>query len=99
MHCRILEMRAKQVVLIKNGCLLGYICDVVVDTSCGKVVSIVVCRKLRFFGLFGREEICVNWENIEVIGKDTILVNCDMPNIKKHKYFKNIFNKPYGNNY
>lgn len=98
MHCRILEMRAKQVVLIKNGCVLGCICDVVIDTTCGKIVSIVVCKRLKFFGLFGREEVCINWEDIEIIGKDAILVNCDYPTMKKPKHFRNFFNKPYENN-
>lgn len=97
MHTRLLDMRSKQVVLIKNGCVLGCICDVVIDSSCGKVISIVVLRRLKFFGLFGREEIFIRWENIEIIGKDTILVNCDIPGIKPRKRFRNFFSKPYEN--
>lgn len=97
MHCRILDMRAKQVVLIKNGCVLGCICDVVIDSSSGKIISIVVCRRLKCFGLFGREEVCVAWEDIEIIGKDAILVNCEAPLSKKHKIFNKFFNKQYGN--
>lgn len=99
MCCRIIEMKAKAVVSIKSGCVLGTICDVIIDTSCGKIVSIVVCRRLKCFGIFGREEIIVKWESIEVIGKDTILVNCEPDNREKGKFFKNFFNRSYENQF
>ncbi|MDD4699793.1 MAG: YlmC/YmxH family sporulation protein [Oscillospiraceae bacterium] len=80
MCCRIVDMREKQVICIKDGTILGCVCDVEVDTCNGKLVSIVIFGKSKCFGLFGREEDSViPWNCIEVIGKDTILVNCDPP--------------------
>jgi len=86
MCCRIVDMRAKQVICIKDGTILGFVCDVEVDTCNGKLVSIVIFGKLKCFGLLGREEDCViSWDCIEVIGKDTILVNCDPPRHQRRR--------------
>ena len=77
MCCRTTDLRNKQVICIKDGCTLGFVCDVEVDTCSGQVVSLIVPGRLKFLGLFGREDdIIVEWKDIEVIGDDTILVNC-----------------------
>ena len=78
MNCRIAELKAKQVVCVKNGCVLGYISDVEINTSLGKIENIVIFGRLRFFGLLGREDdIIIPWSEIEVIGRETVLVNTD----------------------
>lgn len=78
MNQRIAEFRDKQVVCVKNGCVLGYISDVEIDTSNGQLVAIVIPGRLRLFGLLGREEdIIIPWDDIEVIGKETILIKTD----------------------
>ncbi len=78
MNCRIAELKAKQVVCIKNGCVLGYISDVEINTSSGLIENIVIFGRLRFFGLLGREEdIIIPWSEIDVIGRETVLVNTD----------------------
>ena len=75
MICRIDELKNKQVVCISDGCVLGYISDVELDTSKGTLTSIVIYGKLRFFGLFGREEdIVIPFDEIKVIGAETVLV-------------------------
>lgn len=86
MCCGIAELREKQVVCIKDGTILGPVGDVEVDTVSGKLVSIIVFGQRRIFGLFGRDnDYRVPWECIEVIGADSILVNCDsfQPSNKK----------------
>lgn len=84
MCCRIVEMREKQVICIKDGTIIGNVCDVEIDTCSGKLVSVVVLGRSKCFGLFGREDdFIVKWECIEVIGNDTILVNCDPPHSRK----------------
>ena len=76
MICRIDEMKNKQVVCIKDGCVLGYISDIELDTERGTLTSIIIYGKLRFFGLFGREEdIVIPWSDIKVIGAETVLVS------------------------
>ena len=75
MICRIDELKNKQVVCVKDGCVLGYISDVELDTEKGILTSIVIFGRLRFFGLFGREEdIVIPFDEIKVIGAETVLV-------------------------
>lgn len=76
MCCRIVELRNKEVVCKSNGLRLGVVCDVEIDTCSGKIISIVVPGRPKFFGCIGREEDSViPWEMIDVIGEDIILIN------------------------
>lgn len=75
MNCRIIDMRHKEVINIKDGTRIGCVCDIEIDTTDARVVAIVIYGRLRFFGLFGREDdIIIKWQDIQVIGDDTILV-------------------------
>lgn len=75
MNCRIVDMRHKEVINIKDGTRIGCVCDVEIDTASAKVVAIVIYGRLRCFGLLGREDdIVIKWQDIQVIGDDTILV-------------------------
>lgn len=87
MNCRIAELRAKQVVCVKNGCVLGCISDVEINSSNGIIENIVIFGRLRFFGLLGREEdIIIPWSEIAVIGRETVLVNTDpAPYVRMNK--------------
>lgn len=76
MSCRIADLRNKQVVCVKNGCVLGYVSDVDINTESGKLESLVIFGRLRFLGVLGREEdIVIPWDEIKVIGQETVLVN------------------------
>lgn len=73
--CRILDMGYKEVIDLRDGARLGYVGDVEIDIETGRVQSMVIPGRLRFFGLLGREaERVVPWEDIEKIGEDIILV-------------------------
>ena len=75
MLCRINDFKYKDVVNAP-GVRLGFVGDVELDTQNAALTAIVIYGKYRLFGLFGREEdTVIPWENIEVIGEDTILVN------------------------
>lgn len=75
MICRIIDMRHKEVINIKDGTRVGCVCDVEIDTTDARVIAIVIYGRLRCFGLFGREDdIIIKWQDIKVIGDDTILV-------------------------
>lgn len=85
MGCRIDELKSKQVVCLKDGCVLGYVSDVELDVDTGELVSIIIFGKPRFFGILGREEdIVISWKNIKVIGSETILVTTDSLSILKN---------------
>ena len=101
MCCRIADLSNKQVVCIKNGCVLGFIYDVEFNTSDGSLTSIIIPGRPRFFGLFGHDEdIVIPWSEIEVIGKETVLVTTDsipFDTRTKKGFFSNGFLEPLKN--
>ena len=79
MKCCVTDLRNKEVINKSDGSRLGCVYDVDVDTCTGHVVAIILYGRARCFGLLGREEdIRICWEDIDVIGEDTILV-CRRP--------------------
>lgn len=85
MICKLVELHNKEVINMKNGYRMGYVNDVELDTVTGNIISLVVYGKGKFLGLLGREEdIVIKWEDIEVIGDDTILV-CAEPYFSPRK--------------
>jgi len=73
--CSITDLRNKEVISAKTGCRIGNVSDVEIDTCNGKLVSIIIWGRGRCGGLFGRDDdIRIPWDDIEVIGDDTILV-------------------------
>ncbi len=78
MKFRVDELKEKQVVCVKNGCVLGNVSDIEIDSESGKMTSLVIFGKSKLLGLFGREnDIIIPYEEIEIIGSETILVKCD----------------------
>ncbi|MVB11497.1 PRC-barrel domain protein [Caprobacter fermentans] len=76
MTCRMFDMRRKEVINIKDGMRLGSVSDIEFDTTNARVVAVVIYGRLRLFGLLGREDdIVIRWQDIQVIGDDTILVS------------------------
>ena len=72
---RVCDFRSKQVINVCDGNCLGYVVDVEIDLECGRLTAIVVEGGSRFFGIFNKcEEIVICWEDIQVIGEDSILV-------------------------
>ncbi len=77
MNCRIIDLKNKEVVCVRDGSLLGPVGDVEFDTETAKVTAIVVYGRPRLLGVIGRDEdLTIPWSDIEVIGEDTVLVNC-----------------------
>ena len=75
MHCRIVDIRGKEVIDVCTGVRLGFPIDVEVNVDNGHLVAIVVPGPSRYFGLFGRgEDIIIPWDCIRRIGDDLILV-------------------------
>ena len=80
MKCRIVELRSKDVININTGRKLGTVGDVEVDTCTAKLVAVVIYGKPKLFGLLGHDDDCVVcWDDIAVIGEDSVLVKCDLP--------------------
>lgn len=98
MNCCLTEMRYKEVINNSNGCRLGNVCDVEIDTSSGRLTAIVIYGTNKFFGLFGKNpDIRIPWEDINVIGEDTVLVKycapscCEMKQRKRNRVFDGMF--------
>ncbi len=54
---------------------MGFMLDVDIDLSNGKINAIIIPGKRRFFGILPPEEdIVIPWEKIKKIGEDIILV-------------------------
>jgi YlmC/YmxH family sporulation protein len=92
--CGIAELRKKEVINVRDGMRIGFVNDVEIDLCNANLVAIVIYGKLKFFGLFGREEdIIIRWENVQVVGQDTILVNFYQTKEKHRKKFFSRFFK------
>ncbi len=86
LNCRLVELRNKEVISCENGCRIGCVDDLEVDTSNAKVRALVIYGRLKLLGLFGRKDDCIiPWENIALIGEDTILVNFSDFKGRKHR--------------
>lgn len=80
MNCCVADLREKEIINLKDGCRLGSVCDVEIDTCTGRVLALIVFGKSKFMGFGARtDDIRIAWEEIEVIGDDTILVRFDCP--------------------
>lgn len=72
---RIAELRYKEIINVCSGHRLGFVCDVEIDMCTGKLLSLIVPGRCRFFGLFGREEdYVIPFECVTRLGNDIILV-------------------------
>lgn len=87
MVCRIVELRHKEVINSSNGCRIGFVDDVEVDTLTSQVRAIIVFGRPRCLGLLGRnDDVIIPWSDIQLIGEDTILVSTNIKyNQKKQR--------------
>lgn len=91
MHCRIADLRCKEVVNICDGFRLGYVDDVLLDTGTGRIVALVVPGPCRFLGLFfPGDDYIIHWDCVSRIGEDMILVEIkgDKPRGKHRSRFR-----------
>ena len=78
MQSRFSDFRYKEVINVRSGQRLGYVCDALFTTQEGRITALVVPGKAKYFGFLGREEDYVlPWECISRIGDDLILVESE----------------------
>ncbi|MFZ5987471.1 MAG: YlmC/YmxH family sporulation protein [Bacillota bacterium] len=79
------DFRQKEVINIKDGRRLGFVCDVEINLDTGRLEAIVIPGGGRLFGLIGRDnDYVIPWEKIKKIGEDIILVDMDERFMRKH---------------
>ncbi len=84
MHCRLVELHSKDVISIQNGARLGCVGDVEIDARCGQVVALIILGRPRLLGLLGRTpDLTIPWQDVRVVGEETVLVACDPPRPKR----------------
>ena len=78
MTCRIADFRNKEVINVRDGLRMGYVCDIMVNVETGEITAIMVPGEYRFFGIFGREDnYIIPWNSIRRVGDDIIIVEID----------------------
>ncbi|MDR0991851.1 MAG: YlmC/YmxH family sporulation protein [Ruminococcus sp.] len=93
------RLKEKEIINITDGSKIGYPDDVEVEQIApGEfvVTKIVVYGQPKFFGIFGREaDTNINSNDIELIGRDTILVksSSELPTVSS--FLTNLYEKPY----
>lgn len=77
MNYTLSELKQKEVIDLRTGTMLGRVDDIEIceDSS---VKSVIVYGRPRFFGFGSRDQdIIIKFSDIDLIGKDTILVSND----------------------
>lgn len=83
------EFAEKEIICCHDGSRLGFADDLMLDPCTGRIVSLLVPTGGKFCGLIGKgDELIIEWNEIEKIGEDIILVNkvieCSSSSRKKY---------------
>jgi YlmC/YmxH family sporulation protein len=74
---RMYDLRQKEVINAEEGTRYGFVSDLEIDVTEGRILGLIVPGPGRVFGVFGREqEYRIPWSKIKKIGDDIILVEC-----------------------
>ena len=79
MVCNMETLCRKEVINVCNGCRIGYVCDINIDTCCARISDLLVEKEALFSFKKKNRCVVVPWECVQVIGDETVLVRCDMP--------------------
>ncbi len=75
---RACDLKQKEVINILDAQILGYICDVDIDFDTGRIRSVIIPSRRRLFNLFKKKEYIIPWEEIYAVGKEVVLVKCEL---------------------
>lgn len=86
------ELRYKEVIDLRSGQRLGYVCDAEIDPAEGRVIALVVPGQGRAGGLLGRDDDYVlPWGSLSRLGDDIILVDSESELMRKRREKKPLF--------
>lgn len=73
MDCCLCDLRNKEVINVADGTRLGFVCDIEIDVTDARLLSIIVPGS---GGLFTKSPaVKIPWACIQHIGEDLIIVN------------------------
>lgn len=85
MICSIMDLLEKAVINAATGERIGALCDVELDTENACLSALIVQVKSKNGSILAKcDKVRVEWCNIQVIGKDAILVDCSCELKKVH---------------
>ena len=80
------EIRCKEVIDLKSGMRLGYVCDAEIEPCSGSLCALIVPGPGRAGGLLCREDdYVIPWKCITRLGDDIILVELPESKIRKKR--------------
>lgn len=87
MKCLITELSEKEIINLRDGARLGTATDFEIEAESGKLTAIIISRKGKLFGSGNTfDDIKIQWNEIQVVGDDTILVDIEhIRELKPHK--------------
>lgn len=89
MKCSISSLCDKDIISMCDGTKIGSVGDVEFDTETGCITALIISGRQGLFGVMGKtEDVKIDWNDIEVIGDDTILIKCNEKDCGKQKAHK-----------
>ncbi len=86
------EMKYKEVIDLRSGARLGYVCDAEIDPVDGRILNLIVPGQGRAGGLLGRDDDYVlDWNAITRLGDDIILVDSEKEPQRRRREKRQIF--------
>lgn len=80
MKCTLSDLRYKEVINLKTGQRLGYVCDAEFDMTDGRITALIVPGQRKMGGLMpGDTDYCLPWDSISRMGDDIILTEVCHP--------------------
>lgn len=81
---RAYNLKQKEVINVCDGTRLGFVSDVEINLSDGRIEGIVIPGPSKWFGILGKEsDYIIPWDSIIKVGEDIILVEMDERTIRK----------------
>lgn len=72
---RLYDLKQKEVINVSDGAKYGYVSDLEIEKSTGKIKSLIVPVTGKVMNLFGKEEeYVIPWGEVKQIGDDLIII-------------------------
>lgn len=68
------DLTRKSVINLRDGCMLGDVCDIEIDVPQGCVTALILPGPGIFGSVSAKNRVVIPWRDIERIGDDVILV-------------------------